>query len=419
MQIYCFCVDLPRKVLLLCHSIMRLKYLCIIYAVLLIEGCVEKRAEKTPWGTTIGEDTTQFSQQFSLSDIENNGELIMLTLTGPENYYDYHNHGMGLQYLLCENFAQKIGVSLRVEVCRDTADMVKRLNKGEGDVIAFNMKNAPGGLKAIGVRTDSSSVGWLVKASNTELADTMHRWFRPDMVSQMKKEEIFWLSTASIRRHVYSPMLDRSAGVISRYDGYFKAFSRLAGCDWRLMAAQCYQESCFDPNAKSWAGACGLMQIMPTTADHLGLPRSEMFNPEANIAASARFMAELEKHYSDVRSPEERSKFALASYNGGFFHIRDAMALARKHGRNPQIWNDVAYFVLRLQSSAYYNDPVVKHGYMRGSETVDYVNRILERWYGYRGVKGGFIKGGENLGPIGPAGNMMPQRAKHKNKFRV
>ena len=83
---------------------------------------------ETPWGTTLGADTVETSNNgFSLDDIVHNGELIMLTLTGPNNYYDYHGHGMGLQYLLCERFAKSLGVSLRVEVCKDTADLVEKL----------------------------------------------------------------------------------------------------------------------------------------------------------------------------------------------------------------------------------------------------------------------------------------------------
>ena len=92
----------------------------------------------TPWGTVIGGDSAATTNtRFSLDDIVNNGEMIMLTMTGPETYYDYRGHGMGLQYLLCEKFAQSIGVSLRVEVCKDTAEMVKRLNNGDGDIIAY------------------------------------------------------------------------------------------------------------------------------------------------------------------------------------------------------------------------------------------------------------------------------------------
>ncbi|MGO5509431.1 transglycosylase SLT domain-containing protein [Segatella copri] len=151
------------------------------------------------------------------------------------------------------------------------------------------------------------------------------------------------------------------------------------------MAAQCYQESCFDPNAKSWAGACGLMQIMPSTAAHLGLPMSAIHDAEANVAAAARYMAELQGHFSDVGDPAQRALFALAAYNGGFHHIRDAMALTRKHGGNPQNWGHVREYVLRLTQPAYYGDPVVKYGYMRGTETADYVDRIRARWSEYCG----------------------------------
>jgi membrane-bound lytic murein transglycosylase F len=129
------------------------------------------------------------------------------------------------------------------------------------------------------------------------------------------------------------------------------------------------------------------MQIMPGTADHLGLARSKLYEPEANIAAAVKYIAELERSFSDIREHFERTNFVLASYNGGAHHIRDAMALARRDGKNPHRWADVSPYVLKLASPQYYNDPIVKHGYMRGSETVDYVSRIRQRHAGYQGVK--------------------------------
>jgi len=155
-----------------------------------------------------------------------------------------------------------------------------------------------------------------------------------------------------------------------------------------------------------------LMQIMPSTADHLGLARADIYNPEKNIAAAVKYLAELEQSFSDIRDRSERTKFVLAAYNGGSFHIRDAMALARKHGRDASRWRDVEPFVLGLQRAEYYNDPVVRNGYMRGSETVDYVRRIHERWNGYRGVK-------TVHSVAGPTG--IPQKAKRerKSKYQV
>lgn len=358
-----------------------LAFICAI-----VNGCrEEKRVQLTPWGTPMEGDSIVDDNTFGYNDIVGNGEMIMLTVSGPDTYYDYHGNGMGLQYLLCERFTQKIGVSLRVEVCKDTAEMVRKLKAGDGDVIAVQLPHAENGLQYTDVRADSAKLGWAVSKDNQSLADSLHSWFRPAMVAQVRRQESFLLSTRSIRRHVYSPMLDRAGGVISKYDRYFQMYAPMARIDWRLMAAQCYQESCFDPNAKSWAGACGLMQIMPRTADHLGLPRGEMFSPEANIAASARYLAELGRHYEDV-PVSERVYYQIASYNGGFFHIRDAMALARKYGRNPHRWDDVAEFVLKLSDPQYYTDPVVRYGYMRGRETVGYVARIRDRYAQYRGV---------------------------------
>lgn len=389
---------------------MRNSVFYLLIASLLLISCKEKQREETPWGTVVGEDTAAFSGDFTLGDMQDAGEMIMLTMSGPETYYDYHGYGMGLSYLLCEQFARQIGVSLRVEVCKDTAEMVSRLQKGEGDVVAYPLPLKLKGIRYCGAKSPDGKGQWAVRQDNKELADTLNSWYRPTMIAEVEKQERFLLSTQSVTRHVYSPMLNRAGGIISRYDAHFKRYAPLARWDWRLMAAQCYQESCFDPNARSWAGASGLMQIMPSTADHLGLSRSELFHPEKNIAASASYIRELSGHFSDVPSSAERQYFVLASYNGGYFHIRDAMALAKKHGQNPYSWGTVRQYVLALQNPAFYRDPVVRYGYMRGSETVDYVDRIRARYAQYRGVAGG----GGLVTPI----DVTPQRAKHRNRFK-
>lgn len=368
---------------------MKEKYFYIFILFLFFASCSEtKKQSLTPWGTTVGDDSIPADSSFSMRDIQNNGELIMLTLSGPQSYYDYHGHGLGLQYMLCEKFAQKLGVSLRVEVCKDTAEMVARLKKGDADVIAFQLPKFFRGIRYAGVCDNNLKTQWAVQESNIELADSLTSWFRPSMIEKMKKEERFLLSTRSIVRHIYSPMLNRSQGVISHYDHHFRRYAPIARWDWRLLAAQCYQESTFDPKAHSWAGACGLMQIMPTTADHLGLSRDNLYDPEQNIAAAAKYIRELSSHFSDVPS-RERTFFVLASYNGGYHHIRDAMSLAGKYGRNAHSWADVREFVLKLAQSPYYTDPVVKYGYMRGYETADYVDKIRDRWAQYRGVANG------------------------------
>jgi membrane-bound lytic murein transglycosylase F len=229
------------------------------------------------------------------------------------------------------------------------------------------------------------------------------------MAEKMKEEESVLLTSRNVIRHVYSPVLNKSQGVLSHYDHFFQEYASVARCDWRLLAAQCYQESTFDPHARSFAGACGLMQIMPSTAHELGLPEDKIWDPESNIAAAAKYIRQLDYHFRDIRNSAERRKFVLAAYNGGMWHVRDAMSLTEKFGGDPRRWNDVSEYVRKLATPEFFNDSVVKYGYMRGSETADYVSRIHSRWAQYRGVAKERGKGS------------APARRKsgHKNKYRV
>lgn len=391
--------------------VMKLKIKVILYALLLLmlSSCgwhKDNDAMQAPWGES---PDTIAATTFDLGFIQASGEMIMLTISGPESYYDYQGREFGLQYLLCQKFAQSIGVRLRVDVCRDTTDLISKLLAGEGDVAAYmiDADNAQAGqLLFCGPRIDSLSQQWAVGADKPLLAEAIGNWYKPSMWDRVKKEENYLLSHRSIKRRVYSPMLNRSAGIISKYDGLFVKYSRQIGWDWRLMAAQCYQESTFDPKAKSWAGACGLMQIMPSTADILGLPQSKIYDPESNIVAAAKYLAQLEGKFRDVSSRNERLNFVLASYNGGIHHVRDAMALAKHHGKNTMRWRDVEPYILMLATPEGYKHPVVKHGYMRGSETAGYVAKIRERWKSYCGVKS--LRGVQM--------NMKPERAKTKKK---
>lgn len=346
-----------------------LNIFAVLLSVLLLVSCNRKQERVvTPYGSVL--DSVAVEDDIDLAEIQTNGELIIATFNGPETYYEYHGRSLGTQFLICQHFADSLGVRLRVDVCRDSAEMVRKLQEGEVDMVAWQ---TPG-------RID-------VGETKPELAEEFKTWYRPSLIDKVKQEETALLTIKKVRRRIFSPMLDRSKGIISQYDQLFMQYSRDVRWDWRLMAAQCYQESTFDPKAVSFAGAKGLMQIMPGTADHLGVPRSRLYEPETNIAAAAKLIAELTRAFSDIRDNYERTNFVLASYNGGSFHIRDAMALAKRDGRNPHRWGEVAPYVLKLATPQYYNDPLVKYGYMRGSETVDYVQKIRERHASYQGVK--------------------------------
>ena len=387
-------------------------FFCKIGTLALLTGaCLspEKQEREVSYETIAG--NKEITADYDLPQILESGELIAVTLSGPDTYYEYREKAMGLQYELAERFATRIGASLRIEVVRDTAELIRRITNNDADLIAVEMDIRPYAqqLTACGAFTTTEGnnrKSWAVGKGAPELAKALDEWYRPELKKAVQEEEQRrFLPQFSVRRKPRAPFLSRSQGIISPYDAHFKRHGGAIGWDWRLMAAQCYQESAFDPNAVSWAGAQGLMQIMPSTAQHLNLPMEQIYHPEKNIQAAARYLRELEYKFSDIHPREERMWFALAAYNGGAGHIQDARTLARQAGKNANRWDEVKHFVLRLSNPGYYNRKEVRFGYMRGSETYQYVESIRQRWNEYRRVA---------------KPERVPQKAKgeRKKKFR-
>lgn len=320
------------------------------------------------------ENADSISVGYDLQDIEESGELIAITLSGPDTYFEFRGRGFGLQHDLAEDFARSIGVRLRMEVAHDTTELFERLKNHEADVIAMDLPKQKG-LKQL-------SNHWLVNHESTELALAINEWYSPEKAEQLKIKRP---TATKVQRKARPLMLDAAKGQICQYDALLQRYSATIGWDWRLLAAQCYQESAFDPKAVSWAGAQGLMQIMPSTAATLGVSASDVFDPETNIEAATRYLQKLNQTFADIRPQSARIPYMLAAYNGGASHVRDAMALAQKEGKNDKVWRDVEPYILLLSEPRYYNDPVVKAGYLRGSETHDYVRSIMDRWMQYCG----------------------------------
>jgi membrane-bound lytic murein transglycosylase F len=177
-----------------------------------------------------------------------------------------------------------------------------------------------------------------------------------------------------------------STGKVSPWDYQIKSFSDSLKWDWRLLASLICQESHFDPTVVSWAGAVGLMQIMPQTGRNFGIDINA--SPENNMKAGVMYINYLQKYFSNViPDSTERLKFVLAAYNAGAGNIVDAMKLADKNGKDPHLWDDnVAVWLLKKSEPKYYNDPVVENGYCRGDESVNFVMRVLERYSEYKNI---------------------------------
>ena len=224
--------------------------------------------------------------------------------------------------------------------------------------------------------------GWLIRKQSRDLKKVIEKWQKLSDTEHLQTNLIhkYWEKSPFFAlRKVKIPK-----GAISPYDQLFKKYAPLINWDWRLLASVAFHESRFDSQDVSWAGAAGLMQLMPRTAENFGLDKTTKFDAELNIEAGVQYIKSLNLAFRRVENNEERVKFILAAYNSGPAHILDAMALAAKYGKNPQVWfNNVEYFLLKKSEPQFYNDPVVKYGYFRGRETVKYVQNTLDTYSKY------------------------------------
>lgn len=328
-------------------------------------------------------------ESVNIDRIVNSGELIITTLNGPDTYFDYQGCKLGLQYALVENFANTLGVSVRVELSADTTEMIRKLQTGEVDLIAFQLPSPitkETGLQEAGAFHTKNQTSWAIRSDEKDLKEELNFWYSQDIeivVSKVETRRIH--ARRKVQHKVNAPFISREKGIISIYDNLFKKAAQHIGWDWKLLAAQCYQESGFDPQAVSYRGAQGLMQIMPGTAQYLQIYENQIFEPAVNINGAVLYLLELKEKFRYIRNELEQIKFVLAAYNGGLGHIQDAQALAEKYGKDPTRWNEVSPFILKLSEPEFYQDERVKNGFMVGSETYNYVNDIIQRWQSYGG----------------------------------
>lgn len=248
----------------------------------------------------------------------------------------------------------------------------------DSDIARLNRTYYPGLNIGLELSNDQRAA-WGVSPNKKWLADSIDAWTegaesRKVRASLLKR--YFELS----KREPSNYSFDFSRGRISEYDDLFRKASEPYDWDWRLLSAQAFVESRFNSSAVSWAGARGMMQIMPATARAYGVSAGSLSDNKTSVELSLKIIKELDKMLAPkVADPVERRKFIIAAYNSGIAHILDAIALAKVTGRDPQKWNGNVETALLLKSNPeYYNNPVVRYGYFRGRETTDYVRKVTD-----------------------------------------
>jgi membrane-bound lytic murein transglycosylase F len=228
-------------------------------------------------------------------------------------------------------------------------------------------------------------VAWALRKNSPELRAALDRWIEDKQNAGLfaRTYKKYFVDMRGYIERATSDFLTSSTGKLCPYDELLKRHAPEVGWDWRLLASQMYQESRFKPDAKSWAGASGLLQLMPGTARQVGV--RDPFDPEDNVRGGVRYIRWLTDFWDERITDEgERLKFILASYNTGAGHVEDAQRLASKYGGDPLRWADVSYWLLQKSTQRYSTDEVVKFGFCRGLEPVNYVDHILRRYDHYK-----------------------------------
>lgn len=229
----------------------------------------------------------------------------------------------------------------------------------------------------------NTNLAWGVRLNATALRADIDQWLS-DFRKTQRFKRIYRKYIIDPREHHSTVQRTSAETYNNAFEAIIKRYTTDERYNYLLISSIIYQESHFNPDAVSWAGACGLMQLMPETALRFGV--DDISQPEQNIKAGIKYIMWLDARLVKyVPNSQERIKFTLAAYNVGLGHIMDAIRLAEKHGMQTNKWDsNVEIALLQKGNAQYYSDPVVKHGYCRGTETINYVRNIIDRYNNYK-----------------------------------
>ena len=271
----------------------------------------------------------------------------------------------------------------------ETEDILAGVEEGRYDVTLcdsnlLDVELAYGRQLKAAFSIKPTALGWAVREDNPALLAALNQYVKEEkgglFFNMMKKR--YFENKRTIAKAKDSLRVDLS-GRLSPYDELVKKYARQYGQDWRLITAQMYQESKFDPQAVSWVGARGLMQIMPVTGLELGF--TDLHDPEENIHAGVKYMSQLVNRFDSNIPIEERTRLALAAYNVGYGHVLDARRLARENGWNPNRWFGHVEQAMRLLANPAYHERA-RYGFCRCGQPVHYVGNIQSMYDAYIGM---------------------------------
>ncbi|WP_020404337.1 transglycosylase SLT domain-containing protein [Gracilimonas tropica] len=238
---------------------------------------------------------------------------------------------------------------------------------------------------------ENDTIAWAVRKNAPDLEHKLNQFlykhFRFDENGIPKRSAFlnvlrkkYFRSGDQIAEYFSPNLRGEQFGVISPYDEMIKQVADEYDLDWVMLTAIAAQESKFNPTSVSWAGAVGIMQVMPRFSE---ISSDSLYIPEVNIREGAKILSSHLEHYSYMDSTNQWA-FALATYNAGMGHVADARRLVIDQNKNPNKWENVSESLLKLMQRKYYQH--ARYGFTRGIETVRYVNEIMNRYNTYQTI---------------------------------
>lgn len=289
----------------------------------------------------------------------------------------YAGHGLetGMNYELLNRFAEDNRCNISIITPDKGENYIDSLKQGKVDIIIAHTHDIDQESDSVEMsRMMSPGSAWIVaKDSEAELRQ-INLW-----ISHMTESADF--ESITKRYSLYGNPVRKAengcrSNTISPYDELFRKYAAELGWDWRMLAAVVYQESKFSINSRSHRGARGLMQVMPSTAEHYGI--DDLLNPEKNLKAGTRHLKRLQRIFDNAGMDKmEQIKFTLAAYNAGEGRIADCRRFAAVKEVDSNCWNDIVGIIPMMREDSILEEESVKLGKFQGFETIAYVDNIM------------------------------------------
>ena len=243
----------------------------------------------------------------------------------------------------------------------------------DSNIVKLNQRYFPNLKTGLSI-TDKQSLAWVINKDSATLKQVLNDWF-------VQYKALNQLSLLEQHYYYYVPIFDyvniralhrRIESRLPKYQPFFEQAAEQHDLNWILLAAQSYQESHWNPKAKSPTGVRGMMMLTLPTAKQVGI--KSRIDAEQSINGGAIYMSSLIGRLPESIPDRTRIWYGLAAYNIGMGHLYDARNLARKLGKNPDSWDDMQEVLPLLANKKYYSR--LRYGYARGSEPVEYVKRV-------------------------------------------